>query len=50
VCGRFKRKSDKQKGARVFEVQAGLEEADFAAATIFVRSPCNLSPDGLGFL
>jgi putative SOS response-associated peptidase YedK len=30
VCGRFKRKSDKQKAARVFEVQAGLEEADFA--------------------
>jgi putative SOS response-associated peptidase YedK len=30
VCGRFKRKSDKQKVARVFEVQSGLEEADFA--------------------
>ena len=30
MCGRFKRKSDKQKVASVFEVQAGLEEADFA--------------------
>ena len=30
MCGRFKRKSDKQKVARVFEVQAGLEELDFA--------------------
>ena len=29
MCGRFKRKSDKQKVARVFEVQGGLEEADF---------------------
>ena len=27
----FKRKSDKQKVARVFEVEVGLEEADFAA-------------------
>jgi putative SOS response-associated peptidase YedK len=31
MCGRFKRKSDKQKVARVFEVQAGLEEVDFAS-------------------
>jgi putative SOS response-associated peptidase YedK len=30
MCGRFKRKSDKQKVARVFEVQAGLEAVDFA--------------------
>ncbi len=30
MCGRFKRKSDKQKVAQVFEVQAGLEETDFA--------------------
>jgi putative SOS response-associated peptidase YedK len=30
VCGRFKRKSDKQKVARVFEVQADLDEAEFA--------------------
>jgi len=30
VCGRFKRKSDKQKIARVFEVKAGLEETEFA--------------------
>jgi len=30
MCGRFKRKSDKQKVARVFEAQARLEEADFA--------------------
>ena len=30
MCGRFKRKSDKQKVARAFQVQAGLEEADFA--------------------
>jgi putative SOS response-associated peptidase YedK len=30
MCGRFKRKSDKQKVARVFEVEVGLEEADFA--------------------
>jgi putative SOS response-associated peptidase YedK len=29
MCGRFKLKSDKQKVARVFEVQGGLEEADF---------------------
>jgi hypothetical protein len=31
MCGRFKRKSDKQKVARVFEVQTGLEEIDFVA-------------------
>jgi putative SOS response-associated peptidase YedK len=30
MCGHFKRESDKQKVMRVFEVQAGLEEADFA--------------------
>jgi putative SOS response-associated peptidase YedK len=30
MCGRFKRKSDKQKIARVFEVEAGLEDIDFA--------------------
>jgi putative SOS response-associated peptidase YedK len=30
MCGRFKRKSDKQKVAKVFKVQAGLEEVDFA--------------------
>jgi putative SOS response-associated peptidase YedK len=30
MCGRFKRKSDKQKVARVFEVQTGLEDTDFA--------------------
>ena len=30
MCGRFKRKSDKQKVARVFEVEVGLKEADFA--------------------
>jgi putative SOS response-associated peptidase YedK len=30
VCGRFKRKSDKQKVAKVFQVQSGLEEANFA--------------------
>jgi hypothetical protein len=30
VCGRFQRRSDKQKVAQVFGVQAGLEEADFA--------------------
>jgi putative SOS response-associated peptidase YedK len=30
MCGRFKRKSDKQKVARAFQVQAGLEETDFA--------------------
>ena len=30
MCGRFKRRSDKQKVAQVFGVQAGLEEADFA--------------------
>jgi putative SOS response-associated peptidase YedK len=30
MCGCFKRKSDKQKVMRIFEVQAGLEEADFA--------------------
>jgi hypothetical protein len=29
VCGRFKRKSDKRKVARVFKIQAGLEDADF---------------------
>ena len=29
MCGRFKRKSDKQKIARVFEVKACLEETDF---------------------
>ena len=31
MCGRFKRKSDKQKVARVFEVQTGIEETDFTA-------------------
>lgn len=30
MCGSFKRRSDKQKIARVFEVKAGLEETDFA--------------------
>ena len=30
MCGRFKRKSDKKKVARAFQVHAGLEEADFA--------------------
>jgi putative SOS response-associated peptidase YedK len=30
MCGRFKRKSDRQKIARVFEVKTGLEETDFA--------------------
>lgn len=30
MCGCFKRKSDKQRLAGVFEVQAGLEEAGFA--------------------
>ncbi len=30
MCGRFKRKSDKQKIAQVFAVQAGIEETDFA--------------------
>ena len=30
MCGRFKRKSDKQKIAKTFEVTAGIEEADFA--------------------
>lgn len=30
MCGRYKRKSDKQKVARVFDVQTGFEEADFA--------------------
>jgi putative SOS response-associated peptidase YedK len=30
VCGRFKRKSDKQKVARVFQVQAGLEDTDLS--------------------
>jgi putative SOS response-associated peptidase YedK len=30
MCGRFKRKSDKQKVARVFDIQAGLDEVDFA--------------------
>jgi hypothetical protein len=30
MCGRFKRKSDKQKVARVFEVQTDLEDTDFA--------------------
>jgi putative SOS response-associated peptidase YedK len=31
MCGRFKCKSDKQKVARVFEVQTGIEETDFTA-------------------
>ncbi len=30
MCGRFKRKSDKQKIAKAFEVTAGIEDADFA--------------------
>ena len=30
MCGRFKRKSDKKKVAKAFEVTAGIEEADFA--------------------
>lgn len=29
MCGRLKRKSDKQKIAKVFDVSAGLEETDF---------------------
>lgn len=30
MCGRFKRKSDKQKVAKVFDLTAGMEEVDFA--------------------
>jgi putative SOS response-associated peptidase YedK len=30
MCGRFKRKSDKQEVAKVFEVTAGVDEVDFA--------------------
>jgi hypothetical protein len=30
MCGRFKRKFDKMKVAKAFEVTAGIEEADFA--------------------
>jgi putative SOS response-associated peptidase YedK len=30
MCGRFRRKSDKKKVAKAFEVTAGIEEADFA--------------------
>ncbi len=30
MCGRFKRKSDKKKAVKAFEVTAGIEEADFA--------------------
>jgi putative SOS response-associated peptidase YedK len=30
MCGRYKRKSDKQKVAKAFEVTAGTEETDFA--------------------
>ncbi|HEV2618746.1 MAG TPA: SOS response-associated peptidase [Acidobacteriaceae bacterium] len=30
MCGRYKRKSDKQKVARAFHVQVGLDETDFA--------------------
>jgi hypothetical protein len=40
MCGRFKRKSDKQKVMRVFEVQAGLEETDFALGDD-LHSPCS---------
>lgn len=29
MCGRFRRRSDKQKIAQIFEVTAGLEETDF---------------------
>lgn len=43
MCGCFKRKSDKQKVAKVFEVQAGLEEVDFAPVTTCGRSPCSTS-------
>jgi putative SOS response-associated peptidase YedK len=30
MCGQFKRKSDKKKVVKAFEVAAGIEEADFA--------------------
>jgi putative SOS response-associated peptidase YedK len=30
MCGRFKRKSDKQRVAQVFALEAGLDETDFA--------------------
>ena len=30
MCGRYKRKSDKKKVAKAFEVTAGIEETDFA--------------------
>ncbi|CAN5616002.1 hypothetical protein BH10ACI4_BH10ACI4_02160 [soil metagenome] len=43
MCGRLKRKSDKQKVVRVFEVQANLEDTDFAPETICVHSPCSPS-------
>lgn len=42
MCGRFKRKSDKQKIAQVFEVSAGITEADFAPGNDL--SPQSMQP------
>lgn len=42
MCGRFKRRSDKQKVAQAFEVTAGLEETDFEPGDDF--SPQSFQP------
>jgi len=42
MCGRFKRRSDKQKVAQAFEVTAGIEETDFEPGDDF--SPQSFQP------
>lgn len=42
MCGRFRRRSDKQKVAKAFEVTAGLEETDFELGDDF--SPQSMQP------
>jgi putative SOS response-associated peptidase YedK len=42
MCGRFKRKSDKAKIVKAFEVTAGIEEADFAPGDDF--HPWSMQP------
>lgn len=42
MCGRFRRRSDKQKVAKTFAVTAGLEETDFESGDDF--SPQSMQP------
>ena len=43
MCGRYRRKSDKQRIAEVFSVQAGLDELDLAPTRMAMTSAPSLS-------